>query len=245
MYLPCIECVRHNIVRTTIFVHQFFILWQTYLAVRVCSLANTVKVVWVWPMSLRQKLFAMVPMSEIIGDFSDDPPVGANTVKELREAVKSLKRKRNEIINAYDERINRLEDAIEILNEGGLAQVGGEESSTYPLEKMETKPEREFPVDANLPEQIRYILRQAQEIMQPKQIDERLRPHVSDLRNTAVAESVSRMARKGQLHRQKYNDRSNYYGLQKWKESGSDDFRDEFKPDELKQKQANTFESID
>lgn len=184
-------------------------------------------------------------MSESIGEFSDEALVGANTVKELKEAVKSLKRKRNQIINAYDERINRLEDAIEILNKGGLAQMGGEESSTYPLEEMEAKPEREFPLDANLPEQIQHVLRDAREIMQPKQIDERIRPHVPDLRDTAVAESVSRMARKEQLHRQKYNDRSNYYGLQKWKESDSDDFRDEYKPDELRNKQTNTFESID
>ena len=106
-------------------------------------------------------------------------------------------------------------------------------------------PKQESPVDANLPEQIQYVLREAQEIVQPKQIDECIRPHVSDLHSTAVAKSVSRMARKGQLHRQKYDDRSNYYGLQQWKESGSDDFRDEFKTDKLKQEQSNTFESID
>lgn len=138
-------------------------------------------------------------------------------LRALRQKIDKIKQERDKALAEYENKLESLDRSISLIAED-LDDYG------------EDTPVEEFPRDGTLPEMIIHTLGSAGIIMQPSDIDSRIRQHVSDLRDNAVAETVSQMFRDDRLARQKYGGQSNYYGLLDWYADDTEDFQDRFKP---------------
>jgi hypothetical protein len=159
-----------------------------------------------------------------LGKFDTDEgekPSSDSIYRRLKRKVETLEDERDRVLEEYNRKIEKLKGALEVL-EDEIQQ------------EIQDTAETDFPHESSLPEKIQYILRSERQIMKPRQIDKRIRQYESDLRQNAVAETVSRMASEddGRLYRRKYSGSTHYYGLATWKTSDGHDFRNEFKPEE-------------
>ncbi len=150
-----------------------------------------------------------------------DPDETLSALKVLKRKVEALKKERERIVEEYDERIEKLQGALEVLQ------------SDVDLSREKVGGTDEYPSDSTLPDKIVHVLRDEKHIMKPRQIDSHVRDYEPDLRKNAVAETVSRMAKKddGRLYRRKYGGNTHYYGLSEWRTEDGKDFKDEFKPE--------------
>jgi hypothetical protein len=165
-------------------------------------------------------------LTNIRGDSAEESNF---VLAQLKKEVKRLKDRRSKIVEELDRKIGKLEGAIEVLEE----EKGKTDDKQQSLIADSSSPTERagYPSESTLRRKIIWALERKGEVMRPKQIDSILREREKDLRQNAVAETVSHMAKEGNLHRKKSGGRSHYYGLQDWKEKKGDDFKDVFLPE--------------
>jgi len=157
----------------------------------------------------------------------------------MDETVKELKAKRAELeserarlqdkLDAVRRKISALDETIDLFS----SPLSGEHSTSKSAERLPDWPEGE-----SIPVKVRHVFSGIQMIMQPGEMQEYLEINSDEesVRDHAAAETMSRLARKGNLERKRYDGySSNFYGLEDWWDASDDDFAEDFKPPQLRQ----------
>jgi DNA repair exonuclease SbcCD ATPase subunit len=143
--------------------------------------------------------------------------------QEVEERLKELDRK----LKSYDDVIADIEQRLELAIEG--------DNSADPAGPNDWMQVPEWKEDASMPQIVEHIFAHVEKVMQPKTMDDYVRANTDkEVRDTAVSETLSRMARGGRLQRARYESASySYYGLPAWWDDEAEDFIKEVKPDTL------------
>ena len=107
------------------------------------------------------------------------------------------------------------------------------EADTLGMNEAEGKQLPGWPHEGSMPKKVSCVLDKVGVVMQPREVDEYVRANSSDrIRDNAVAETLSRLARQDKLSRKDYGQSSYYYGKKQWWDEGREDFVESVKPDQ-------------
>jgi hypothetical protein len=152
-----------------------------------------------------------------------------STLQDLTRKKRELSEKRQELrdeLSAVESQLKSLSETIELFKEDADEEQEGNEGHDMFLP--------DFPTDKSYPEQILYVLSETERIMQSSEMESYIQANsIGDVRKNAMAETMSRMARKDdpRLMRKKYSSSKFHYGLPKWWSASDSDFIDDVKPD--------------
>jgi chromosome segregation ATPase len=156
-----------------------------------------------------------------------------NLIEQLESKRSELVAERERLeakIAEIDNKLGALEETIDVFRE--------EKSEEFPLSKLrdrkvaQDKQLSDWPEEASMPEKVLHVFQAVPRIMQPGEMDEYVRENsTEDIRDNAVAETMSRLARQDRLRRKDYGASSFYYGLPDWWREEEGDFKDTVKPE--------------
>ena len=152
-------------------------------------------------------------------------PQDSATVKGLKQKRRELEKKRGRLrerITELDERIDALDKTL------GLFDHSASEGDSS-VDRLLNG----WPVDASMPKKVMFVFEQVNEVMQPREVDKYVRANErpeSDVRDNAVAETMSRLYRQDRLQRKDYEESSSHYGLPSWWDENGKDFYEDVKP---------------
>lgn len=152
--------------------------------------------------------------------------MSSDTLKDLRGKRKELQDKKTSLqqkIEEIDNRLSALDQTIELFEP---------EKELQRAEKDKIIPH--WPSGDTMPERVSHVLEHIDRVMQPHEVDEYVRENSSEsVRDNAVAETLSRLARQDKIARKDYGQSSSYYGLKAWYSEEEDDFEESVKPEGL------------
>lgn len=149
--------------------------------------------------------------------------------KKRRELEEEKSRLQNRLAEVED-KLGTLTGAIEILREDSAGDSTGEKRKQASAKRLPGWPEEE-----SMPEKVLCVFEKVGHIMQPSEMDEYVRTNSGeDVRDNAVAETMSRLARQERLRRKDYGSTSYFYGLPDWWHGSKGDFDDEVKPQSMR-----------
>lgn len=145
------------------------------------------------------------------------------SLQEKRQELEEERGRLQERVAEIDDKLDTLSGAIKILREDSVEGQGEQQTSFRRLS--------DWPEEASMPDRVVHVFNQVGQIMQPSEMDDYIRTNSEDdIRDNAVAETMSRLARQGRLRRKDYGSTSYFYGLPDWWHDRKEDFNDEVKP---------------
>ena len=149
-----------------------------------------------------------------------------DSIVPLQEKRQELEEEQNHLqerLAEIDEKLDTLDGAIKILREDSVEDQGEQQTSARRLS--------DWPEEASMPKRVLHVFKQVGHVMQPSEMDDYIRTNSAEgIRDNAVAETMSRLARQERLRRKDYGSTSYFYGLPDWWYDGKEDFDDEVKP---------------
>lgn len=146
------------------------------------------------------------------------------TVSDLRAKRSELKERQEDIrqeLKMIDDRLEAINKTIDLFTTEG--SNGGGSGKQLP----------DWPEGQSMPKRVVHVLKQVGRIMQSNEVDEYVRANSSaDIRDNAVAETLSRLARQDKISRKDYGENTYHYGLKQWWSEEEGDFIDSAMPDQ-------------
>lgn len=150
----------------------------------------------------------------------------ADTIGDLKEKRSELKMEHERL----EQKLQKLRDRIEAITK----TMELFQADTPSIDDEEGKQLPGWPSGESMPKRVSHVLDKVGRIMQPHEVDEYVRANSSDdIRDNAVAETLSRLARQDKLARKDYGQSSFYYGEKQWWDKEREDFVGSVKPDQL------------
>lgn len=149
----------------------------------------------------------------------------ADTISDLKEKRSELKMEQEHLeqqMQEVEERLEAIEKTIELF-EPDIPSMDEDGRRQLP----------DWPSGESMPKRVSHVFDKVGRIMQPREVDEYVRANSSgDIRDNAVAETLSRLARQDKLSRKDYGRSSYYYGKKQWWNEEKEDFAESAKPDQ-------------
>lgn len=150
--------------------------------------------------------------------------MSSTLLDELNSKRSELKAERERL----RQRVKEVDEQLDALNKT-LQMFSSEED-----EKEDDKYLSEWPSAQSMPSKVTHVLESVGKIMKPREVDKYVRANSTEkVRDNAVAETLSRLARRDELARKDYGESSYYYGLRQWYSDDEDDFAESLKPEQL------------